>query len=277
LIQDIYPNRFDNHFVPDQKPGEHDFILYYSENALLLKAGDAGFELPRRKDFTSFPEDAVVTYLFKLNDVPCFLAWSKLVCDRDAFSFQDVASYRTMNPSVVAWVCLVGAHLLNWYTHNRFCGKCGQKMEHKEDERAMQCTECTNIVYPRISPAVIVAIRCDDQILLASNSSIPGRRFSLIAGFVDVGETLEEAVVREVKEEVGLEVRNICYHTSQPWPVSGSLMVGFTAEADNTQPLIVDTHELLEAGWYKRGALPNHSLPLSIAGDMIEKFEKGEL
>lgn len=277
MIQDIFPSSFDNHFVPNQKPSEDDFILHYSENALLLKAVEGGFELPRRKDFTHFPEASVATYLFKLNGVACFMAWGELVSEQPNLSYQDIASYRTMSPSEVAWICLVGAHLLNWYTHNRFCGKCGSSMTHKQDERAMQCTECGNVVYPRISPAVIVAIRSGDSILLASNSSIPGRRYSLIAGFVDVGETLEEAVVREVKEEVGLDVQNIRYHTSQPWPVSGSLMVGFTAEADQSHPIHVDTTELLEAAWFKRGALPNHSLPLSIAGDMIEKFENGLL
>jgi NAD+ diphosphatase len=94
---------------------------------------------------------------------------------------------------------------------------------------------------------------------------------------VDVGETLEETVIREVKEEVGLDVRNIRYFASQPWPLSGSLMVGFTAEADEKQPIQIDGKEIIEAAWFERGNLPSRPTNISIAGEMLDKFERGEL
>jgi NAD+ diphosphatase len=133
------------------------------------------------------------------------------------------------------------------------------------------------IVYPKISPAIIVAIICRNKILLARNSSFPGSWYSLVAGYVDIGESLEEAVTREVKEEVGLDIRNIRYYKSQPWPFSGSMMVGFVADADEDQTISIDMKEIAEAAWFQRGKLPNHSLNVSIAGEMIERFDKGEL
>ena len=275
LIQDIFPNFIDNHYYPDQAFEDKHYVLCYQQGAFMLRTSASGrLELPQKSDFIGYSS---ARFLFQFNGTPCFLLTEGVPSTQAALSLQAIASYRTLKPIELAWVGLVGSHLLNWYAHNRFCGKCGAEMAHKSDERAMQCPTCGNIVYPRISPAVIVAITSGDSILLATNSSIPERRYSLIAGFVEVGETLEEAVKREVKEEVGLDVRNIRYSNSQPWPLTGSLMIGFTAESDLDQSIEIDTNELLEAQWFKRGALPNHSLSLSIAGTLIDRFEQGSL
>lgn len=164
---------------------------------------------------------------------------------------------------------------MNWYGRNRFCGTCGSRTRHKTDERALSCPECGATVYPRISPAIIVAITCNNKILLARSPHFPAGFHSLIAGYVDIGESLEETVIREVKEEVGLDVRNIRYYKNQPWPLSGSMMVGFFAEADETQPISINTKEISEAAWFTRGNLPQYPLKISIAGEMIEKFDRG--
>jgi NAD+ diphosphatase len=133
------------------------------------------------------------------------------------------------------------------------------------------------LVFPKISPAVIIAVLNKGRILLAHNSSFQNNWYSLVAGYVDVGESLEEAVKREVKEEVGLDVKNIRYYTSEPWPYSGSLMIGFVAEANDDQEIVPDNKEITHAAWYEAGKLPNHPGKISISGEMIEKFEKGEL
>jgi NAD+ diphosphatase len=172
---------------------------------------------------------------------------------------------------------MVGFHLMNWYTQNKYCGKCGTRTQQKPDERALICPNCNTIVFPKISPAIIVAIICNNKILLVRSPNFPGSWYSLVAGFADIGESLEETVIREVKEEVGLDVKNIRYYKSQPWPLSGSMMVGFIAEADENQPISIDNKEIAEATWFNKENLPEYSSNLSIAGEMIEKFEKGEL
>ncbi|GET23182.1 NAD(+) diphosphatase [Prolixibacter denitrificans] len=277
MIQDIFPHRFDNQYRAEQHIGDEDIVLCYRDNTLLLKTDGETFGLPRKKDFPEISEQTESTFLFSLNDVSCFLVWDELAAKEPDFAYQEISFFRTIEQPEIAWVSIAGLHLVNWYTQNRFCGKCGSRTEHKSNERALVCPNCHTTVYPKISPAIIVAIVSGDKLLLARNANFRGNWFSLIAGYVDVGETLEEALAREVKEEVGLDVTNIQYYKSQPWPLSGSMMIGFVAEADEHQPIRVDGNEIVEAAWFSRGNLPNHSSTISIAGEMIAQFEKGEL
>jgi NAD+ diphosphatase len=277
MIQDIFPHQFNNHYQVNKSIEEKDLILHYKDNTLLLKPHEEEFEIPQKKDFPEISDQTEKTFLFTLNDVSCFLIWDDLEVHEPHFTYKEIHFFRTIKQREIAWISVAGFHLMNWYAQNKFCGKCGAPTQHKHDERAVECPECHTLVFPKISPAIIVAIVCDDQILLAHNSAFPGQWYSLIAGYVDVGETLEETLVREVKEEVGLDVKNIRYYKSQPWPLSGSMMIGFIAEADNSQPICIDHIEISEAAWFKRGNLPEHPSNLSIAGEMIEQFEKGEL
>jgi len=277
MIQDIFPHRFNNRYLANKAIEESDFVLQYTENSLLLKTSGDEFELPRKRDFPEISDQTESTFLFTLNEVPCFLIVDKLKTDRPNLIYKEISFFRTTSQHEIAWITLVGFHLMNWYSQNRFCGKCGVKTLHKPDERALLCPDCQTVVYPKISPAIIVAIICNEKILLARNSNFSGNWFSLVAGYADIGESLEETLMREVKEEVGLDVTNIRYYKSQPWPLSGSMMIGFVAEADENQPIVIDEKEITEAAWFTRGNLPNYPLNISIAGEMIEKFEKGEL
>lgn len=277
MIQEIFPHRFNNHYLPGQSIGDDDFVLRYKDKTLLLKVNGDEFELPRKKDFPEISEQTGRTFLFTLNDVPCYLIWDELKAGEPQFIYREINFFRTIEQHEIAWISIAGFHLRNWYEQNKFCGKCGAPTQHKPDERALICPACHTVFYPKISPAVIVAITSKDRLLLARNVNFPGNWFSLIAGYVDVGETLEEALKREVNEEVGLAIKNIRYYKSQPWPLSGSMMVGFIAEADENQPIAIDNKEIAEAAWFTRGNLPPHPSNISIAGEMIEKFEKGEL
>ncbi len=277
MIQDIFPHRFNNQFLGNKIIGENDFVLHYNGNSLLLKNNGEVFELPRKKDFQEISERTENTFLFTLDDVPCFIIWDNLKADKPNLIFKEINFFRTIMQQEIAWISIAGFHLMNWYLQNKFCGKCGARTRHKHDERAIICPECNSIIFPKISPAVIAAIICNNKILLARNSNFPGNWYSIIAGYVDVGETLEEALTREVKEEVGLDIKNIRYYKSQPWPLSSSMMIGFIAEADETQPISIDNKEIVDASWFTRGSLPKHSSTISIAGEMIEKFEKGEI
>jgi NAD+ diphosphatase len=162
-------------------------------------------------------------------------------------------------------------HILHWSNVNQYCGCCGHKTEDKKDERAKICPNCGNTVYPRISPATITAVFRDDQILLAHNRNFKNNMYSLIAGFVEPGETLEQCVEREIGEEVGIKVKNIQYMKSQPWPFPDSLMLAFTAEYESGE-IIVDGCEITDAAWYKADSLPQIPSSDSIAGKIIRWY-----
>lgn len=277
MIQDIFPHRFNNSYLAHTIAKDTDFVLYYQGNSLLLKTSGEELLLPQKTDFQDISGSTEMTFLFSLNDTPCFLMLSEPELKNPCLTYKEISFFRTARQREIAWIGLVGLHLANWYGQNRFCGRCGAKTQQKADERAVICPACHSVFFPKISPAIIVAITCNDKILLARNTNFTGGWYSLIAGYVDIGETLEETVKREVKEEVGLDVKNIRYYTSQPWPLSGSVMIGFIAEANENQPIVTDNKEIAEAEWFTRGHLPNHPLTISIAGEMIEKFEKGEL
>jgi len=162
--------------------------------------------------------------------------------------------------------------LIQWEQRSRFCGRCGAPTRDKDDEHARVCPDCGLVVYPSAFPAIIVAVIRNNRILLARGRRHAKGWRSVLAGFVEPGETLEEAVRREVREEVGLEIEHIRYFGSQPWPFTNSLMIGFTAESAGGT-ITVDHNEILEADWYAASQLPE-SLPgrISIARRLIEWF-----
>ena len=154
---------------------------------------------------------------------------------------------------------------------NRFCGRCGSQTKPVLTERAWQCPACSHIIYPRISPAIIVLIKKGDEILLARSPRFPKGMYSVIAGFVEPGETLEEALCREVQEEVGLSVHNIRYFASEPWPFPDSLMIGFTADYAGGE-IRIDNNEIVAAGWFDRDNLPQLPAKMSISRALIEEW-----
>jgi NAD+ diphosphatase len=277
MIHEIFPHRFNNHFVAATTMGDNDIVLHYQNNTLLVKAIDDKAELPRKKDFPLLPADAKTAFLGTIDEDSCFLLFDCPITTTEGYDYKEIRFFRSYGHKGHAWMAIVGLQVMNWYLKNRYCGACGTPTIEKSDERAIVCPECKTVVYPNISPAIIVAITCNDKLLLARNAGFTENWYSLIAGFADIGESLEETVRREVKEEVGLDVTNIRYYKSQPWPFSGSMMIGFIAEADDTQPVCCDAVEITEAAWFKRGQLPNHPPTISIGGEMIERFDRGEL
>jgi NAD+ diphosphatase len=163
--------------------------------------------------------------------------------------------------------------ILLWDNTHRFCGRCGQATVNAPAERAKLCPRCGLLSFPRLSPAVIMLVRRSaDELLLARNRSFAEGFFSVLAGFVEPGESLEEAVAREVREEVGLEVADIRYFGSQPWPFPHSLMIGFTATYASGE-IHPQEDEIVEAAWFSRGGqLPRLPGKLSIARRLIDSF-----
>jgi len=161
--------------------------------------------------------------------------------------------------------------VVSWHATHRFCGRCGGVTESVEGEMAMRCTRCGMMHYPRVSPAVIVRVRRGEEVLLARSPGFPKGMRSVLAGFVEPGESIEETIHREVREEVGIEVENLRYFGSQPWPFPNSLMIGFTAEYAGGE-IRPEPGEIEDAGWYRPDDLPQLPPKVSIARRMIEDF-----
>lgn len=189
----------------------------------------------------------------------------------DGFAFCDLRRVFPMLPEDIAHAAGYGYHLIRWKRSNRFCGRCGSSLEDSAHERSRYCPSCSEISYPRVFPAVIVAVSRHDRILLARAGRFPSTLFSVLAGYVEPGETLEACVRREVREEVGIELRNIRYFGSQSWPFSSALMVAFTAEHAKGA-IRVDGREIVEADWFPPDALPPVPEPISIARRLIDDF-----
>lgn len=159
--------------------------------------------------------------------------------------------------------------LMDWRRNHRYCGRCATPTTMKSDEFAMSCPQCGLLAYPRISPAVMVLIERGNELLLARSPHFRPGMFSALAGFVEAGETLEQAAVREVREEVGVEIANLRYFSSQPWPFPDSLMLAFFADYAGGE-IVPDPSEIEDAGWFARDALPPLPDPVSIARRLID-------
>lgn len=182
---------------------------------------------------------------------------------RDALLMMEEAPAELLSTGFQVW---------QWWRDHRFCGRCGQETGFHPHERAKWCEPCGIPWYPRLAPCVIVVIRREDRLLLARSSRARHHFYSLIAGFVEPGESLEEAVAREVKEETGLDVTNVRYQSSQPWPFPHQLMVGFFADYAGGE-LVLQEDELADADWFRPGDTPPVPPQTTIAGRLIRAME----
>lgn len=164
------------------------------------------------------------------------------------------------------------AVLINdWYDQNRYCGRCGTKTKIKKGSMSLKCPKCGLSHHGKIQPAVIIAIHKENKLLMAKHSYDTKVRYALIAGFVEMGESIEEAVRREVKEEVGINVKNIQYMGSQPWPFPNSLMCAYKAEYESGE-IKVDEKEIMEAKWFAKDEINEIDSDISIYSLLVEDF-----
>lgn len=172
-------------------------------------------------------------------------------------TFLDLRDHWSLLNADDAAIMAYARGLVHWHKQHRFCGHCGNPTRSTEGGHVLQCTgdNCGRLHYPRTDPAVIMRVTDGDWCLLARNAGWRPGGHSVLAGFLEIGESLEQTVIREVKEEVGIDVKNVRYHSSQPWPFPASLMVGFTAEGSRHDPLVLDTQEIESARWFHRDEL----------------------
>lgn len=277
MFQDIEPFVLHNEYVAGKVPADSDYVVFAKSSAILLENADADAALPRyRESVRLFPEASRdLLYLFSVDDTAFFLSLRE-VDENERFQYQNPLIFRGMSPPWLAFAGATASHLALWYDTHRFCGRCAAPTYHKADERALVCPGCGHIEYPKINPVVIAGVTDGDRILMTRYAA-GYNRYALVAGFVEIGETLENAVRREVMEEVGLRVKNIRYFKSQPWAFSGSLLAGFFADLDGDSAVRVDRNELSEAVWFDRKEIPKDGNIMSLTWTMVEAFRNGEV
>ncbi|MDO5402777.1 MAG: NAD(+) diphosphatase [Eubacteriales bacterium] len=277
MIQDIYPKHLDNHYEP-YKPAGKDTIFCFEGSEILAKDnGESELIYPVYEEFASKTSDAEYKYiyLFSIDDDRFFLAMGN--CNKvliEGYYFYGVNLFRKAKPKDRAFAAITAFHLYNWYKDNIFCGRCGKAMVHDGRERMMRCECCRNMVYPKICPAVIVAVTNNDKILLTKYAGRTYTNYALIAGFTEIGETIEETVHREVMEEVQIRVKNLTYYKSQPWALSGSLLTGFFCEVDGDDYIHIDEDELSLGTWVEAKDLDLEDDGISLTREMILEFKR---
>ena len=258
---------------PSNRADEDLWFVYHLDNLLVTKGSD-GYHVPCRRDLADFKAILIrKQFIGYLDETPCYAAEipaeSSVSGDFSLKSLRELF-FGKLDEELV-WIAGQANQLVDWNRSHQFCGKCGRQTEDGHDERAKVCPRCRLINYPRVSPAVIVAVIKKDKILLANNMRFKSKYYSVLAGFVEPGETLEECVAREIREEVGIAVTNIRYFASQPWPFPNSLMVAFLADYAGGE-IKTDKTEIRDAGWFTADNLPHIPPRITIARQLIDWF-----
>jgi NAD+ diphosphatase len=273
--------RFVSRMAPP--PGERGaarWFIVQGDRLVVRQAGEA-FEVPLASDPGEIGINPVrVLYLGYLEGgdaaVDCYA--TELAADAPLPEGMLADGLRQLYPPLgdVLWgVAGRAVQILAWDRTHRYCGQCGRPTEDAGHERAKRCPSCGLVAYPRLSPAIIIAVvRRTEQgasLLLARNHRFPPGRYSVLAGYVEPGESLEECAYREVCEEVGIRIKNLRYFGSQPWPFPNSLMIGFTAEYDGGE-IRLEESEIADAGWFRADELPGIPPKMTIARRLIDWF-----
>ena len=275
MINDIAPHRFSNIWKNDIIPQPDDYVVIFKDSDVLVKCAGEGdsFTLPCVFDIDN---KITLKYLFMVDDKAYFTSLEISENVGEALKYVSVRAYRQAE-HLIGFPIITASQLHRWYVGNRFCGKCASPMTDSKTERALVCSKCGRTIYPTISPAVTVAvIDNDERILLAKSAVGTFKKFALVAGYTEIGESFEDTVTREVAEEVGLKVKNIRYYKSQPWGVSSTEMVGFFAELDGSDEVTLQREELSEARWFTPEEIEEPD-DISLTFEMIRMFKEGRV
>ncbi len=272
MIQEITPSIFDNAYK-NIAPSDGDKVFVIGDDGKIVCC-------PEGDCITFSPSDirqpACIRYLFLIDDKGYFLASpDDLIKDteHEALTIRQLRD-RTSGPEVFA--AFTAYHLWKWYSDNVYCGTCGELLTDDDRERARRCNKCGRVIYPRINPAVIVGVTNGDRLLITRYRTGYAHN-ALIAGFTEIGESLEETVRREVMEEAGLNVKNIRYYKSQPWGMAQDLLAGFYCDVDGDDTIRMDEGELKLAEWTKREDIELQPNNLSLTNEMMRSFKENRV
>jgi NAD+ diphosphatase len=294
MIQEIEPKIFDNQYHPKYADGNNieptDYILSFKDRNIYARCGEGDDD--KILDFMTYDEFIKTTktkirhnliYLFSINVESkglgntirkyYLLFEDEIATESNEYEYIKLSNIRRMNPKYQVMAAATAWHLNVWYDANRFCGRCGIPTVHDKNERMMRCPKCNNMIFPKIAPAVIVGVINGDKILLTKYANREYKRYALVAGFNEIGETIEETVRREVMEEAGLSVKEIKYYKSQPWGFDSNLLMGFFCKVDGNNDIVIDRHELSEAEWVSREDIPDYGENLSLTHEMMMVFK----
>lgn len=278
MIQDIAPHKFHNEFIPDKTPRPDDIVFHFNANGVLAKKGNP-IGLPRRKNLK---KDYPMIYIFGIDDIDCYMVKADRIDpedleDADQYEYFGMSTIRQSGlPKYLIFMVVSACHLAHWYRDDKYCGRCGTELVWAKDERALDCPHCGRRIYPRINPAVIVGVTNGDKIILTKYANRPFQDYALIAGFVEFGETVEQCVRREVKEEVGVNIKNIRYYKSQPWGFADDVLMGFFCDLDGDPSITLQRSELRIGKWFSRDEVVLQHNDLSLTNEMMLKFKQGK-
>ncbi|MCI8326933.1 MAG: NAD(+) diphosphatase [Lachnospiraceae bacterium] len=279
MIQDIAPKKMRNEHTPTP-PKEDSRIMIFYHNEILCHIEEEKINYPLYRELKQertavFGKELI--YLFAIDDITYYLYQISDGLTFGNYAYEKMRRIRTTAPMDELFAGMSAYHLHCWYSANRYCGRCGKEVVLDEKERMLRCPGCGNMIFPRINPVVIVGVYHGDQIIFTKYAGSGHKNYAMIAGFVEFGETLEETVQREVFEEVGIRIKNLQYYKSQPWGLSGSVLMGFFAEADGDLTIKRQEDELAEAFWIKREDIVLDWENISLTIDMMRVFRDKEL
>lgn len=285
MLHDLPYGRLENEFRNVAPTGDAVVVCFQGNKAMVKRDEDDVLTLPTYSQVMEWAQaeqwehwnEAPVQYVFRLHDVDYFI-WMGPGSEASdpAFRYEVVRELRQLVSKPLCFAITTAWHLYVWYRDNRFCGRCGAPAIHDEKERMMRCPQCGNMIFPKIAPAVIIAVTNGDKLLLSKYAGRAYTRYALLAGFVEIGETGEQTVQREVMEEVGLKVKNVRYYKTQPWGVESDLLLGYYCDLDGDDTVHLDENELSMAAWYHRDNLPAQDDGISLTREMIRVFGEGK-
>lgn len=298
MIQDLKPYTFYNEYRQSE-PGNGDIIISISDRRILIKEENGNICFPTYEELlanrdapesentedvkllpaaeqegSEHPSKLECTYLFAIDQTQFFLCWN---VGLEGYEYQTMQYLRGASPKHLAYAGMVAMQLADWHESHRFCGRCGHEMEHSTKERMMHCPECGQMEYPKICPCVIVGVIHGDKILVTKYRGRKTKFYALVAGFAEVGETIEETVHREVFEETGVHVKNLSYYKCQPWPFSESLLFGFFCELEGSDAITMEEDELSLAKWISRDELDVTCDDFALTNEMLWVFKENKL
>ena len=274
MIHNIAPYQCDITYQNIQ-PQKDDKILVFIHHQLLLH-DQKEISFLNWEEFQMLFGEYRVQYLFAVDDEKFFYAhMEEIPAQGKHLRVSSKQDFRHLRPKHLAFAAVTAFMLDGWYSKNKFCGSCGKALVSDEKERMLRCPHCGNMVYPRINPAVIVAVTDGNRLLMTKYNGRAYKDYALVAGFNEVGESLEDTVKREVMEETGLKVKNIRYYGSQPWAFSDNILAGYFCDLDGSDKIVREEEELSVAVWMEKEDIKICWDDISLTNEMMCVF-KGE-